>query len=322
MSVLLVYLISSILKDGNVGEIIAIAFWLGIVGFIITLVYGSIISIFIEWLLKLIKIDHKYLYYILFIVLHALGGSITHSIFPFLGNIVALFYAIFYLLLKNNKTKEVLYSLAVLVVFISNGIWLESKFSRSSDLSFSYLWNLYAAILIGAVIIIIVGLKYLKTETWFKFIIMGVSISVVTLPSVFIITTIQKQVHRSFEQDKELYQLYKEIKKEKPEFLFDPVRSFENGYTLDLTIMKKDDQPSSKKVQEFVEWLPKREEGYYLQIYYDEEFLYLTLDSMNNIIECDNPNAAKSMCSKLVEYVSSKDYCSKSKHGGSLNNYQ
>ncbi|MBD7964898.1 hypothetical protein [Fictibacillus norfolkensis] len=302
MGVFLVYLISSILKDGNVGEIIAIAFWLGIVGFIITLVYGSIISIFIEWLLKLIKIDHKYLYYILFIVLHALGGSITHSIFPLLGNIVALFYAIFYLLLKNNKTKEVLYSLAVLVVFISNGIWLESKFNRSSDLSFGYLWNLYTAILIGAVIIIIVGLKCLKTETWIKSIIMGVSIAVVTLPSVFIITTIQKQVHHSFEQDKELYQLYKEIKKEKPEFLFDPVRSFENGYTLSLAIMKKEDtQPSSKKVLEFVEWLPKREEGYYLQIYYEEEFLYLTLDSMNNIIECDNPNAAKSMCSKLAE---------------------
>lgn len=301
MGVLLVYLISSILKNGNVGEIIATAFWLGIVGFIITLVYGSIISIFIEWLLKSIKIDHTYLYYILFIVLHALAGSITHMIFPFFGNIVAVCYAVFYLLLKNDKTKEVLYILTVMVVFISNGIWLESKFDNSSNLSFSYLWSLYAALIIKAVIILIVGMRLLKTETWIKSLIIGVSIAVVTLPSIFIINTIQKQVQHNFEQDKELAQLYKEVKKEQPEFLFDPVRSFENGYTLDLTIMKEDDQPSPKKVLDFVKWLPIREEGYYLKIYYEEEYLFLTLDSMNNITECDNPNAAKSMCSKLAE---------------------
>lgn len=281
-----------ILTSKHINDLIASVFWFGSVGIVVSFIYGIGVSYFIGWLLKKIQSKDGVKYQILFITLHFVFGTII----PILGNIVAIFFSIAHLLLEKGKKKQLLFFLLCAVIFITSGIILELQFDFSLNMKFHDMIWFFVLFLVGSFSIGIFNLFFLKQ--W-RLIVTVVSICLVFLPTFIHILNANEDFQSNYESNLELAKLYDGVEENFPHLELDLMRSFENGYTLDLSIKNHSKEFSVESIKSFIDYLPKRSEGYYLNIYGDIEFLRITIDSYNNVIECEHENTQNSICGKL-----------------------
>ncbi|MEA3320952.1 MAG: hypothetical protein U9Q88_13170 [Bacillota bacterium] len=290
--IFLTFCVFYIMTGEFISDLVATVFWFGSVGFIITLVFGVPVSFLLEWILNKTKIKRGTKYNVIFIVLHLLAGTAV----PILGNIVSVIFAITHLLLEKGYKNRVLFFLVCAIFFITSGIMLEWKFDESNNMNLDNMIQFLVLFGIGFTAIMLSSFWLFNGKPKRKLIVTALSFCIVFLPCSIHLLNAHQDFKTKYEQEKALAELYDGVEKEFPDLELDLIRSFENGDVLDLTVHKSSTGFSVESIEEFVDFLPKRINGYYVQIYEDQEYLYLTIDSENRLIDCEHVNAKNSVC--------------------------
>ncbi|WP_226577237.1 hypothetical protein [Halobacillus litoralis] len=292
----LALIVLQIMTDTHVHDVVASVFWLGIVGFALSLSYGIPVSLFTDWMLMKMNIQSRAVCHGLFILSLVLFGTII----PILGNLVGFLFAITYLLLVNGKYKPVLFINLCALFLITSGIILEVNSGNMTFTNMTPFFVLYGA---GTLVIAVFVFLLFDGTNKRKTMITSLSVLLVFLPSSIHLVYEHHQFETQYQQKPEIAHVYDLLNQTDYGLEVDLIGSFENGDYLDLTIHKHTDGFVSREIERVTELIPERSGGYYLQIYAEEEYLYLTLDSENGLIECEHVSAPESVCEKL-EHVS------------------
>jgi hypothetical protein len=284
---------------GQLSDLTSSIFWFGFVGLIIALIYGTAASYFIDWLLKILKVEGDNVKYnTSFILLHVIVGTVI----PILGNIVSFFFSVNHLLIEKGRKKEILFYFLCMVLLIVSGVMLDSKLSDSNNMQMIDMTRFFGLFIIGSAVIGFSAYLFIGENLKLKLIIFFLSTCIVFLPSTLNLLEARHDFKTRYKQDPELAKLYEKIKDRYPDLELDLVRSNDNVETLDLTINKSSIGFSSLAIKNLINDIPMREGGFSLQLYEKEEFLYITVDSGRKVVECENSNAEESICGELLKY--------------------
>lgn len=281
-------------SSGEINEIMATVFWLGMVGLGISIFFGIPFSYLSEWLSSLMKNYSERKKQVFFVIYNVLGGSII----PVFGNIVAFLFSLIYVGMKKQPLRNWLILNFLLVSFLALSILSELHSPTWINLSFyddySFIWCFLMVFVLITFSVFFLKWNPVRYKWFFSFILMMVYF----FPFFNLFFQERQEILLNFKNNPSLEDISQTVHLIDNGLVVDGVRSFINGVdSPDLTIYSKD-EITKDNVSDLIKSLPLKEEGYHIGIYHQNDFLELELNSHNKIVSCFQPSAATNLCKK------------------------